>query len=136
MLARVEEVEREQLGVLARMLLLEPLVGLADLRVQLAAAPVREPFVRRVAEERVPEAEGACGVRVALDELVQPVPGLGVGRGGGILAQHLVHEVGAERRAQDRRVAQQRAVARRQPVDAGGDDRLDAFRQRLVLRCA
>ena len=56
--ARMEEVEREELGELAAARLLEPLVGLAGLRVQLAAALVREPLVGGVAEERVAEAEG------------------------------------------------------------------------------
>ena len=77
----MEEVQREQLGELAATFALEPFVRLADLGVELAAPLVGEAFVGRVAEERVTEAEGAGRVRVALDELAQPVPGLRVGRG-------------------------------------------------------
>ena len=125
--------EREQLRELAAALVLEPLVGLADLRMELAASLVREPFVGRVAEERVAEAEGAGRVRVALDELVQPVPRLRVCRGLGIVREHLADELGAEACAEHGGVAQQRAVARLELVDAGRHDGLDALGERLVL---
>ena len=111
----------------------QALVGLADPRVQLAAAAVGEALVGGVPEEGMPEAERACRVRIALDELAEPVPGRRVGRGGRVVREHLGHELRAERRAQHGRVAEQRAVAGREPVDTRRDDGLDALRKRLVL---
>ena len=134
--ARVEEVQGEQLGELAAALVLEPLVRLADLRVQLAAPLVREALVRRVAEEGVAEAERAGRVRVAFDELAQAVPSVRVGQRFGIGREHVRDELRAEGGAEHGGVAEQRAVACREPVDARRDDGLDALGQRLFLRSA
>ena len=83
---------------------------LGDARVQLAPAPEREALVGGVADQRMPEVEGAGGVRVALDELPQPVPRLGVEGGVGIVLEHPRDELAREARAEDGRPAEQRAV--------------------------
>ena len=57
--------------------------------VELTAAPVGEALVCAVADERMTEAEAPRYVGVALDELGQPVPGLGVRRGSGVSLEHV-----------------------------------------------
>ena len=77
------------------------------------------------------EVEGAGGVRVALDELRQAIPGLGVERRVGIALEHARHELAREARAEDGGPPQQRSVRRGEVVDPAGDHALDAFGQRL-----
>src|SRR3954470_13769504 len=93
---RVEEVKGEQLRELAAAPVLEPLVRLADLRVQRTAPLVRKALVRRVAEEGVAEAERAGRVRVAFDELAQTVPSVRVGQRLGVGREHVRDELRAE----------------------------------------
>ena len=49
-----------------------------DAGVQFAPAPEGEPLVCAVADQRMPETERTRHIRVALDELGKPIPGLGV----------------------------------------------------------
>ena len=81
----------------------------------------------------MPEAEPAGDVRVALDELGQPVPRVGV-PGRRLVLDHRGDEVAGERLAEHRGPAEQRAVGGAQPVDAARDDRLDGLRQLVLLR--
>ena len=100
-------------------------------RVQLAAAPEGQALVRRVADQRVAEVEGAGGVRVALDELSQPVPRLHVEGGVGVAFEHARDELAREAGAEHGRPAQQRPVARREAVDPAREHAFDALGQLL-----
>ena len=133
MVARARPVQREHLGVLRVVARRLPLVDLRHAAVQLAPAPVREALVGGVAEHGLPEAEAAGDVGVALEELVEAVPGV---RADGrlLVLQHRGEQVDAEVHPEHGGPAQHRAVDGRERVDAGGDDRLDALRQLLVVR--
>ena len=124
----VEVVERHDLELLAALAL--ELDGRA--RVERGPAAEREPRVRRVADERVPEAEASRDVRIAFDELGEPGPSGGVAR-----PSRLVDEGGDElagkRLAQDRSPAEEGTVGAVQPVDATRQHRLDRLRE-LVIR--
>jgi hypothetical protein len=93
--------------------------------VQLAPAPVRQALVRAVADEGVPESERPRDVGVALDELGKAVPGFGVGRGRRVALEHVCDDRAREGGAEHRGPPEQGPVARREPVDPGGDERLD-----------
>ena len=99
--------------------------------VQLAAAPEGQALVRRVADQCVTEVEGPGGVRVALDELPEPIPRLDVECRVGVAFQHARDEVAREAGAEHGRPAQQRPVARRETVDPAREHAFDAFRQLL-----
>ena len=129
-LVGMEEVQREELGVLRELARVEALVCGADTRVKLATAAEREPFVCGVAEERVSEAEPARRIGVALDELVQAIPRLRVGRRRRVVAgEHAPHELAAERAPHHGGVAEQRSIRGREPVDSRRDDGLDVLRK-------
>ena len=102
-----------------------------DAPVELPPAPVREPFVGAVANQGVSEPEAAGDVRIALDELAQAAPRLGVRRGRWVIVEHVRDHRTGERRTENRRPAQERAVCRSEPVDTRGDERLDGVRQLL-----
>ena len=103
-------------------------VDLADALMQLTAPSEREPLVRGVPDQRVPEAEPARHVRVALDELGQPLPELRLRRGrfGG---EHVVDHLAVEDDAEHGGPAQQSALPRREAVDARAHDRVDRVGQ-------
>jgi hypothetical protein len=126
-------VEREELrhvvGVRAR----SALDRLRDAGVQVAAAAVREAVVRGVADEGMAEAEGAGHVGVALDKLLQPLPGLGVRGSRRVVRQHLGNEGAREGGAEHRSPAQQGPVGRSEPVDPRSDERLHVRGQLLRL---
>ena len=73
-------------------------------------------------------------VGIALDELHEPlVPCFRVGRRRRVLDEHVGDERPGERRPEHRSPAQERAVGRRQPVDARRDQGADGLRQFLRL---
>ena len=124
--------QREQLGDVGRVRRLAQ-QHLRHTRVQLAAPPEREPFVGGVADQRVAEPERPGSVRVALDELRQPVPRLRVERRLRIAGENLRDEVARERRSEHGRPAKEGTVAGREAVDARRHDLEDALRHRLDL---
>ena len=85
-------------------------------RVERGPAAERQPRVRGVADQRVPEAETAGNIRVPLDELGEPVPGVRIARRGPVLDDG-GHELAVKRLAEHRRPAEKRAVGGAQPVD-------------------
>ena len=102
---------------------------------QLTPPLERQPLVRGVADQRVPEAERARHVGIALDELREPVPGLGGGGDGRVALEDLGDERTRERDAEHRRPSQERAVSRSELVDARRDQGFDRVGQLLgVLR--
>ena len=130
------EVQREELarprsgraGVAA-------LVDLADALVQLAATAERQSLVRRVANQRVPEAEPAGDVRVAFDELRRAAP-----RAPSLRRRRYRRRARRRSPAPSKTTpsteAQRRRArsARREPVDPRSDDRVDRLGQLVGAR--
>src|SRR5438045_9311061 len=83
----------------------------------------------------MPKTERSRDVRVAFDELSEPVPRLRVGGGRWVVLQHCGDERTGERDAEHGCPAQKRPVAWGEPVDAGRDERFDRVR-RLLLSLA
>jgi len=131
--ACVEVVEREELGCILGAIGLLPLDHLRDSAVELPASLVRESLVRGVADELVPEAECARDVRIPLDELAEPVPGLGRRSDPRVVLEDLDDERPGEGDAQHGCPAEQRAVSGRELVDARRDEHLDRLGELLRL---
>ena len=119
-----EEVQREDLGELLRLIRPQALVRFSDAGVKLAPASIGEALVRRVAEERVAEPIRAGDVRVAFDELGEPVPRLRVRCGRGIAGEHELEHVAREGRAEHGGPTKECAVRSGEAVDARADQRL------------
>ena len=96
--------------------------------VQLAAAPERELLVRGVAQHRVAEAHHVAGHEA--EEAAEAAPRRLV-RDGQLVGDHRVQLVDPERVAEHRGVAEQAALERREPVDLGGDHRVDGVGERV-----
>ena len=79
------------------------------------------------------EPERAGDVRIALDELAEPLPRLGCGADLGVVLQDLGDERSGERDAENGRPAQERAVARAELVDARRHERFDRLGKVLGL---
>ena len=95
------------------------------------AAPVREPFVGGVAKEGVTEAEGARGVGSRSTNSPSRPHASESDAAVGSSASTSAITARSERRPEHSRPAQERAVARSEPVDARRDKRLDGLRQLL-----
>ena len=121
-----EEVERER-----RRFVLERIGSRLDRlchpRVQLAAAPERQPLVRRIADKRVPEAHPAGGI--GFDQSAQPLPQRGVELD--VVAHRRGEQRPVEHGPEHGCVPEYGPVRRRQSIDLGGDDGLDGVGQRL-----
>ena len=98
-------VEREQFGRLFGPLALMLLDDLGDPAMQLSPPPVRKPFVRGVADERVAEAERTGHVGIPFDELAESLPGLRCRRHVGVVLEHLDDQRSGEGHAEHRRPA-------------------------------
>ena len=81
----------------------------------------------------MPEAERARSVRVALDELPEPLPRVRRRRDVLVALEHVVDQRAREGDAEHRGPAQQRAVARLEPVDPRSNQGLDRLGQLLRL---
>jgi hypothetical protein len=114
-------VQRKELALFLRPLALPLLDHLRHAPVQVATALERQALVGGVPDQGVPEAEGARSVRVALDELPEPLPG--VRRRSDVLVslEDVVDQRAREGDTEHRGPSQQRAVARVEPVDPCGD---------------
>ena len=98
---------------------------LPDLRVQGAAQPERQAFVRPVSDQGMAEADVAGFVRA--EELAQPAPGFRVRR---FAVEHRHEQIGRERPSEHRRAPQDVAIGRGEPVDPRHDQRFDGVGQR------
>ena len=106
---------------------------LGDTAVELAAPLVRKPFVRRVADQSVTEAERASDVGVTFDELAHPIPRLRTRGNERIVLEYVGDERRGERDAQNGRPAQEGAIAGPELIDARRDERLDGLGKLLGL---
>ena len=123
-----EEVVRQHLGPSARCAC-RTRQHLGDRRVQTGAHPHRQPGIRRLAVDRVPELP-AAGARPARGRQTAPRAGARSGRltGAGLGPRLPPEQRERERVAQDRRPPQQRPRARRQGVDLDRHELLDGQR--------
>jgi hypothetical protein len=80
----------------------------------LAIVAVPDDVARGVSDQRVPEAELAGYVRIALEELRETIPRLRVERSFWVTFQHLHYELSGEAGAEDR------SPAARHTVHSGG----------------
>src|SRR5207244_2651192 len=87
-------------------------------------------FVRNRAEQVVEKSQLARGLPG--NELCEPLPACELADVLQLFGQDLRKEIQLEGCSQNRRVAQQEAVLRRERVDAGEDHRLDRLRERLA----
>jgi hypothetical protein len=121
----VEEVERQQLGVLVAGVDATAHKLLANAGVQLAPAAERKPFVGGVPDQRVPESVSPAAVRN--DDLGEPRPGRPIRC---ILEQRCKKVVG-KAHTEDGRLTEQAPVPWGKAVDLGDSHCLDRVRQPL-----
>jgi len=132
--ARFGEVHPDLARVLVAPLGVEPLQGLADPAVKLAPPSLEDRAIGGVLGERVTEREAPLGIAPDLAHQLQPLQGRELLVELAVQLRDLLQDAVAEGAA-DHRGGLQRAPCRLvQPVDARGDQRVHALRDRDVRR--